>query len=86
MIEYFASLARKMTDFTGWMLSETRAHLQSIATQYSIEIVETAPPRLHPGNEMGEMRVLRQCVRENEIELTVALEQIGEARTAKIAT
>jgi len=72
-----------MIDLTAWRLDEARAHLQNIAPHYSIQIVETAPPRLHPGNEMGALRVLRQRVLENEIELTVALEQIGEARTAK---
>ncbi len=77
-----------MIDLTAWRLDEAREHLQNNSPHLSIQTVETAPPRLHPGNEMGAMRVLRQRVHENEvgeneIELTVALEQIGEARTAK---
>ncbi len=75
-----------MIDTTAWRLDEAREHLQNTAPHLSIQLVETAPPRLHPGNEMGAMRVLRQSVHENEIELTVALEQIGEARTAKLPT
>lgn len=75
-----------LPDFTGWPLAEARARLQATAPQWPVEVVETAPPRPRPGDRLGEWRVLRQRVLrrrtlENVVELLVAREQIGEART-----
>jgi hypothetical protein len=74
-----------LPDLTGWPLDEARALLQAAAPHCRVAIVETAPPRLREGDRLGALRVLRQRVLrgragEDELELLVAREQIGEAR------